>query len=74
MRRILEHFFHRHSYDPTKWEEIGDVKVYESDDDLATWLYTMGEKKKERAVIDIRKTYTNTCLACGELTTKTVNL
>jgi hypothetical protein len=74
MNSILEHFFHRHSYDPTKWNEVGSVNVYEDDDDLTTWLYTVGQKQKDRKIIEIRKTYTNTCLACGHLETKTVCL
>ena len=74
MRRILEHFFHRHSYDPTKWVEVGSVNVYDTENDFTTWLYTLGEKKQERTIREIRTTYTNTCLSCGDLVTKRVNL
>ena len=71
---VLDRFFHRHTFDPKTWKEVGAVDVYEDDDDLTTWLYTVGQKPKERKVIETRKTYTNTCTGCGTLVSKTICL
>jgi len=74
MKEIFARLFHRHSYDPSKWKEIGSVNVYDAENDLTPWLYTVGEKHQPRTIRAIRTTYTNTCLGCGELVTKQVSL
>jgi hypothetical protein len=66
--------FHRHTYDGSKWKKDNDLAVTERHD-IDTWFWTVGpvaRKLPESKVVEKRVTYTNTCLTCGDLTSKTI--
>jgi hypothetical protein len=49
---------HDHSYDPTKWENVGEYERYNFD--------MLGDKQ----IIGYVEYFQNTCLTCGDLIEK----
>ena len=60
--RVLMKWFHRHTFDPSKWVLICDIAV--TGNDFEGISYT---KRYE-------KTYTNTCIDCGDLVSRKIKL
>ncbi len=56
--RLYEFFFHRHTFNPDKWVEVSGYEF----------------KTPDGRVVRKQYNYTNTCLACGELCTRTMDV
>lgn len=59
-------WFHRHTFDPAKWEEISRA-------DVQTQLFLMGVARGSPLNIGQEIVYKNTCKECGELVFRRVN-
>ncbi len=59
-------WFHRHTFDPAKWEEISRVHVQEQ-------LFLMGVGRGAPLDKGQQIVYKNTCKGCGELVFRRVN-
>ena len=66
-------FFHRHTFDGTAWKKVDEVAI-NSFDHFAVYTWSVGGDAKlpEQSVVEKRTSYSNTCLTCGELVSKTI--